>query len=202
MNKERVLILEKMLENSPYIQEMDYSFYKDNGVKALETKEDAPLYRSRVDIPILVAIEECRKALNLSKQEMDDLLFGKRALVVRKSGLKSNLLRNATSKEKKGEVVFYCSKALLVLMEERGVDTNGCFINEIPVPKGVILDKNKENFFESPLNERCYKAILRNARRNAILKSDAPKLINLVETTLLEKAVREYFNYLEEREMI
>ena len=194
MNRKELINLENTLKECDYLQEVDYFTFKEQGRSALRGEG---LLKAKMDIPTLIAVKECREALNLSTQEMSDLLTYKRALVRGKNGLRSNLLRNAISKEKKGAKVFYGSTALLALMEEKGLDANGYFVCDIPVYKSVLEDVEKESFFENPLNEKCYKAILRNARRRSILEKTDLALIRVVESQLLEKAVRDYYLHIE-----
>lgn len=201
MNKKGLAKTLDLIKDAPYVKDLSYIEYKEKGHRALavENELQSPVYRFKVDIPILICKTECAKALGVKLSEIDDILDYKRGLVLSKRGFRSNLLRNAIRKEKEGGVVYYGSRALIMQMEENGVESDGFFVSEIPILARVLERKDNENFFEDDISERAYRVILRNARRKLLLKSNAPALINQVESKLLERAVREYFACLEEK---
>ena len=211
MNRDKLLKLLNLL-NGAEIASLDYNELKDTKYVGLPDRKTKPNKISlkenevevfNVDIPTLILIDECAQALECSVEEVWEYLNYHKGIMLQKNGvLRKYNFQTLVESGKKGRTVYLGSQALKVLMEKKGLDTKGFFVDKIPVLKKFIEEKQEPHCLEDECNYNTYRVILRNGRRNFFMEKNPPILVIYNESKLLEKAVREYFNYLEENGII
>ena len=82
------------------------------------------------------------------------------------------------------------------------MDTKGLFVSQIPVFQQSIEQKRNLDYLQDELNYATYRVVLRNGRRSFFIDKNPPRLVVHNESKLLEKAVRELYELLEEKEII
>lgn len=156
-----------------------------------------------VDVPTLLCVQECATLLGYSTEEVMEYINYHKGVVLGKDGaLRRYPFYTLVRSEKKGKTIYLGSSALKALMEKKGLDTKGLFVSRIPVFQQSIEQKHNLDYLQNELNYATYRVVLRNGRRNFFISKNPPRLVIHNESKLLEKAVREYYTLLEEKEII
>ncbi len=211
MNRDKLLKLLNLLKGAE-VAHIAYEELKDTKYEGLPNRKIKPNKVSltenevvvfNVDIPTLILVEECAQMLECSVEEVWEYLNYHKGVMLQRNGvLRKYNFHTLVASGKKGRTVYMGSLALKVLIEKKGLDASGLFVDKIPVFNKFIEEKQKTYCLKDECNYNTYRVILRNGRRNFFMEKNPPILVIYNESKLLEKAVREYFNYLEENGII
>ena len=212
MNKEYVMKILSLIQRAPEA-ELDYNELRS--IKYQGLPRDAKIQPDyiglkgkisgvfNIEIPTLLCVEECAKALGYSIDTIMEFVNYNKGLVLGKDGvLRRYPLHTLLRSEQKGKTIYLGSSALKVFMDKKGLDTTGLFVDIIPVFQQCVEQKGNCDYLQNELNYSTYRVILRNGRRKFFLSKNPPRIVIYNEAKLVEKAVREFYALLEEKGII